>query len=181
MLKQSRRVITGHDSNGKSIVAIDGPPGTVIGGGTNAGVAELWVTDAMPADNLASGDCAVRRATLEPPPNGSIFRLFLIPPEDPSVSRGDKEKATAAAFEAIGAGHNRPDTSRHPGMHTTDTVDYIVLLTGEVTLLLDNAEVKLKPFDTVVQRGTNHAWVNHGKEPALAAAVLIDAQPARKV
>jgi uncharacterized cupin superfamily protein len=60
-------------------------------------------------------------------------------------------------------------------MHQTKTVDYVILLSGEVTLLLDRGEVKLKPFDVVVQRGTNHAWINKGREPALIAAVLIDA------
>jgi hypothetical protein len=67
-------------------------------------------------------------------------------------------------------------TSRHPGMHKTHTIDYIVPLSGEVTLLLDKGEADLKPFDVVVQRGTSHAWVNKGKEPALIAAVLIDAK-----
>lgn len=61
-------------------------------------------------------------------------------------------------------------------MHKTDTIDYIILLKGDVSLLLDEAEVRLSPFDTVVQRGTNHAWVNHGDEPALLIAVLIDSQ-----
>jgi quercetin dioxygenase-like cupin family protein len=72
--------------------------------------------------------------------------------------------------------HCRPDTSRHPGMHKTRTIDYVVLLSGEVTLLLDKGELDLKPFDVVVQRGTSHAWVNNGKEPALIAAMRIDAK-----
>ena len=79
-------------------------------------------------------------------------------------------------FAQMDASHCRPDTSRHPAMHKTRTIDYVVLLSGEVTLLLDKGEVDLKPFDVVVQRGTNHAWVNKGKEPALIAAVLIDAK-----
>jgi uncharacterized cupin superfamily protein len=74
------------------------------------------------------------------------------------------------------AAHCCSDASRHPGMHKTRTIDYVVLLSGEVTLLLDKGEVDLKPFDVVVQRGTSHAWVNKGKEPALIAAVLIDAK-----
>jgi uncharacterized cupin superfamily protein len=62
-------------------------------------------------------------------------------------------------------------------MHTTRTIDYIVLLEGEVTLILDKGEVALKPFDVVVQRGTNHAWENRGTKRALLVAVLIDAKP----
>ena len=74
----------------------------------------------------------------------------------------------------MGAAHERVDTSRHPAMHKTKTIDYIILLNGDVTLLLDEDEVRLKPFNVVVQRGTNHAWVNNGNEPALLIAVLID-------
>ena len=74
----------------------------------------------------------------------------------------------------MGAAHERVDTSRHPAMHKTKTIDYIILLNGDVTLLLDEDEVRLKPFNVVVQRGTNHAWVNNGHEPALLIAVLID-------
>ena len=66
------------------------------------------------------------------------------------------------------------DTSRNAAMHETDTIDYIILLKGDVSLILDEEEVKLKPYDVVVQRRTNHAWVNHGTEPALLIAVLID-------
>ena len=76
----------------------------------------------------------------------------------------------------MGASHERVDTSRHPSMHKTKTIDYIILLKGDITLLLDEDEVRLKPFDVVVQRGTNHAWVNNGSEPALLIAVLIDSE-----
>ena len=86
------------------------------------------------------------------------------------------QEIAADAFEKIGAAHHRVDTSKHPAMHKTETVDYIILLKGDVTLVLDEEEVNLKPFDVVVQRGTNHAWVNIGKEPALLIAVLIDSK-----
>ena len=78
-----------------------------------------------------------------------------------------------SAFEKMGAAHHRVDTSRNAAMHETDTIDYIILLKGDVTLILDEEEVQLKPHDVVVQRGTNHAWVNHGSVPALLIAVLI--------
>ena len=80
-------------------------------------------------------------------------------------------------FEAAGAGHARLSMGRHPSMHRTDSVDHIVLLRGEVTALLDIGEVEMKPFDVLIQRGTNHGWVNHGEEPALLMAVLVDAEP----
>ena len=82
----------------------------------------------------------------------------------------------ADAFEKIGAAHHRIDTTKHPAMHKTETIDYIILLKGDVTLILDQEEVDIKPFDVVVQRGTNHAWVNNGSDPALLIAVLIDSK-----
>jgi quercetin dioxygenase-like cupin family protein len=84
------------------------------------------------------------------------------------------QNMAADAFEKIGASHHRIDTSKHPAMHKTDTIDYIILLEGDVTLILDKEEVDIKPHDVVVQRGTNHAWVNNGNNPALLIAVLID-------
>ena len=86
------------------------------------------------------------------------------------------QEIAADAFEKIGAAHHRIDTSKHPAMHKTDTVDYIILLRGDVTLILDEEEIDLKPFDVVVQRGTNHAWVNNGNDPALLIAVLVDSK-----
>ena len=166
MAPQFRRIVTGHDAQGKSLVLIDGPA-TPFGA--------FWQTKGTPADNKNAGDAAESVHTLEPEASGSIFRYAVIPPENPGISREEREAATAKAFAQMHAEHCRPDTTRDPGMHKTKTVDYVILLSGEVTLLLDRGEVKLKPFDVVVQRGTNHAWVNNGREPALIAAVLIDA------
>jgi mannose-6-phosphate isomerase-like protein (cupin superfamily) len=169
MASASRRIITGHDAEGKSVFVIDGPA-TPFGA--------YWLTDSTPVNNTGSGDAAQQVRKLEPPPGGSIFRFAAIPPEDPNVSREERERQTAKMFAQMDATHCRADTTRHPGMHKTRTIDYVILLSGEVTLLLDKGEVDLKPFDVVVQRGTNHAWVNKGKEPALIAAVLIDAKDA---
>ncbi|MBV9249559.1 MAG: cupin domain-containing protein [Acetobacteraceae bacterium] len=116
---------------------------------------------------------------LQPPPNGVNFFFSAIAPEKEAVSltHEEREKRVSAYFEALGASKARVDTSRFVGMHKTRTVDYIILLSGEVDLLLDDGEVHLKPFDVVIQRGTNHGWVNRGTEPAIFAAVLIDAEP----
>jgi mannose-6-phosphate isomerase-like protein (cupin superfamily) len=169
MAREPRRIVTGHDTEGKSVIIIDGPP-TPFGA--------YWLTDTTPVDNNASGDRAAEVRKLEPPPGGSIFRFASIPPEDPKVTPEERERQIAKLFAQMEADHCRVDTSRHPGMHKTRTIDYVVLLSGEVTLVLDRGQVDLKPFDVVVQRGTNHAWINKGKEPALIAAVLIDAQDA---
>src|SRR3989442_10063302 len=180
MLKPVRRLVTGHNAAGRSIVLFDGPsrytlenparPGT--------GLTELWITESTPARNAGHADAADRPIRLEPPPNGSLCRFFQVAPEaaDAALSAEAREQEAAAAFPGIGAAHTRVDTSRSPVMHQTKTVDYIILLSGEVTMLLDEGEVDLKPFDVVIQHGTNHAWINRGAEPALLVSILIDAE-----
>jgi mannose-6-phosphate isomerase-like protein (cupin superfamily) len=155
-----RRIITGHNQEGRSIITLDGPPARSIGEDVG-GLFEIWNTNGDVID-------------LSPPHNGSKFRYFQINPTPEGVPMELMQEIAADAFERIGAAHHRIDTSKHPAMHKTDTIDYIILLKGDVTLILDEEEVRLEPHDVVVQRGTNHAWVNNGTEPALLIAVLID-------
>lgn len=175
-LEKLRRVVTGHDADGKSIVVIDGPPGSLVGSGS-AGLGQIWVTEGAPADNSGNRDAADRPIRLEPPAKGTSALFFMLAPEDKNLTREQLEERQAATFKALDAEHCRPDTSRDPGMHRTRTLDYVVLLEGDVTLILEKQEVRLKPFDVVVQRGTNHAWKNNGTKPALLMGVLIDAKP----
>ena len=142
MAREPRRIVTGHDDERKSVIVIDGPP-TPFGA--------YWLTDATPVDNASSGDAGLQVRKLEPLPGGSIFRFATIPPEDPKVSREERERQTAKMFAQMDAAHCRPDTSRHPGMHKTRTIDYVVLLSGEVTLLLDKGEVDLNELKAVLK------------------------------
>ena len=168
-----RRIITGHNAEGKSVITIDGPPARSLSE-NEGGLYELWNTDGNEINTLDETDRADSEVLLSPPVGGTKFRYFQINPTPEGVPADLIEAATAAAFEKMGAAHHRVDTTRHPAMHKTQTIDYIILLKGDVTLLLDEEEVDLKPFDVVVQRGTNHAWVNNGSETALFIAVLID-------
>ena len=168
-----RRIITGHNAEGKSVITIDGPPARSLSE-NEGGLYELWNTDGNEINTLDDIDRADSEVLLSPPVGGTKFRYFQINPTPVGVPADLIEAATAAAFEKMGAAHHRVDTTRHPAMHKTKTIDYIILLKGDVTLLLDEEEVDLKPFDVVVQRGTNHAWVNNGSETALFIAVLID-------
>ena len=168
-----RRVVTGHDEEGKSIVVLDGPPAKSIGEDVG-GLFELWNTDGNLINTKDRIDRADDEILLSPPKNGSKFRYFQINPTPDGVPMDVLQNMAADAFERIGASHHRIDTSKHPAMHKTDTIDYIILLEGDVTLILDKEEVDIKPHDVVVQRGTNHAWVNNGNNPALLIAVLID-------
>ena len=168
-----RRIITGHDKNGKSIITLDGPPARSIGEDVG-GLFELWNTDGNQVISSDMVDRADDEIILSPPRGGTKFRYFQINPLPKGVPDKILQEIAADAFEKVGAAHHRVDTTKHPAMHKTETVDYIILLKGDVTLILDEEEVDLKPFDVVVQRGTNHAWVNNGTEPALLIAVLID-------
>lgn len=166
----TRRIITDVNADGKSHIAADSP-------GFDFGtLTELWATDSAPAPYGSDDEIAGRRVKLEPPASGTIFRFFRVEPDDPDLSRDELDQRTAAAFSAVGAEHCRPNTVRDPRMHTTSSIDYIVLLRGEVTLLLDEDEVNLKPFDVVIQRGTNHAWINKGTEVAELVGILVDAE-----
>ena len=168
-----RRIVTGHNSSGKSIISIDGPPARLIGEDVG-GLFEIWNTDGNLIDTTDLVDRADIDIILSPPESGSKFRYFQINPTPEGVSMDIMQEIAADAFKRIGAAHHRIDTSKHPAMHKTNTIDYIILLKGDVTLILDEEEVRLEPHDVVVQRGTNHAWVNNGVEPALLIAVLID-------
>ena len=170
-----RRIITGHNKHGKSIITMDGPPARSIGEDVG-GLFELWNTDGNNVNSSDDIDRADEDIILSPPDGGTKFRYFQINPLPEGVPEEIMQEIAADAFEKIGAAHHRIDTSKHPAMHKTDTVDYIILLKGDVTLILDEEEINLKPFDVVVQRGTNHAWVNNGNDPALLIAVLVDSK-----
>ena len=170
-----RRIITGHTKHGKSIITMDGPPARSIGEDVG-GLFELWNTDGNDVNSSDDIDRADEDIILSPPDGGTKFRYFQINPLPEGVPEEIMQEIAADAFEKIGAAQHRIDTSKHPAMHKTDTVDYIILLKGDVTLILDEEEINLKPFDVVVQRGTNHAWVNNGNDPALLIAVLVDSK-----
>lgn len=170
-----RRIVTEDDARGRSSVKIEGPPAKVLAV-EEAGLAEIW-TAALGCglldgrDRLASED-----VRLEPDKGAVKVRWFTIPPENESIPLAEREAQAALAFAACGAGEARVDTTRHPMMHKTATLDAIILVKGEVDLLLDDGEATaLKPGDVVIQRATNHAWINRGKETALLVAVLINA------
>ena len=174
MLKPVRRIITGHDAQGRSIVVSDGPSPNTKETLEGFGPTDLWVTHDTPVDNGATGDPAARPIVLTPPSRGSIFRVVQFPPDAQMAKTFDRVKA----FESIGArGAMDPDASRHPGMHRTDTVDYAIVLSGEIWAVMDVGETLMRAGDCLIQRGTNHAWANRSEAPCLVAFILIDAKP----
>ena len=176
MVKAARRVITGHDGQGRSIVQEDGPPARVVtlGGDGRTTFHELWNTRATPAPiDRASGEPAEPGISLLPPTGGTRIRILDIPPDDGSVAALPRE-AVRALFEAIGAGHALAENPPHPLMHRTETIDYGIVLEGELVLILDESETIVRAGDIIVQRGTSHAWANRSNANARIAFVLVD-------
>ena len=161
-----RRIVTGHDADGRSMILFNDEH-------EYKRRVQIWTTEGSPADNSGDVvDASQRETRLEAPPQGSMFWLVELPPVHEIAPGAAAETAQRLAQEGAVA-----HTGGRPGMHTTRTIDYMVVLDGEVTLLLDEGEVTLHKYDTVVQRGTAHHWENRGSEPARLAFVLLDAQP----
>ena len=169
-----RRVITGDDASGNSVVIIDGPPAEAAITQGRGGLMEIWTDSVLAAlDPKEAADRGKGKVVLSPPHQSVKVRWFVIEPVPPGTPKGALDVATRAAFAGFGAEHHIIDQSRHSAMHETHTLDVICLLKGEVSLILEGAETRIKPGQVVIQRGTNHAWVAHGG-PALLLAVLID-------
>jgi hypothetical protein len=175
MIWRVRRVLTGHDADGASSFLADGAAPNVKEMASMPGLAltDLWETTGAPASNTDNADAAARPVRLEPPPKGTIFRVVEFPPNSQWRSRADAR----AAFDSIGAGHAPDKRSSDPMMHRTNTVDYAVVLKGEIYAVMDKGERLLCAGDVLVQRGTNHSWSVRGSEPCLVAFVLVAAEP----
>ena len=175
MIWRVRRVLTGHDGDGRSGFIADGEAPNVKEKASMPGLAltDLWETGAAPATNAGDKDAAARPVRLEPPKNGTILRIVEFPPD--SAWRGSADGG--AAFKSIGAGHAQDRSSSDPMMHKTSTVDYIIVLKGEIHAIMETGEKLLRAGDILVQRGTNHSWSVRGNEPCIIAAVLVNAKP----
>ena len=175
MVWKVRRVVTGHDANGKSMFLMDGHAPNIKEMASMPGLAltDLWETTAAPASNGGIKDAAARPVKLEPPSGGSILRIVEFPPDKVWRASADAMES----FKSIGAGHAKDASNSDPMMHTTATIDYIIVLKGEIFAIMEHGETLLKAGDILVQRGTNHSWSVRGDEPCIVAAILIGAKP----
>lgn len=173
-----RRVVTGHDANGRAIVVSDGPAPFVHTAPGRPGYSstDIWRTHAMPAPIAAQPEeptLGPRRQM--PTRNGTVVRINRIEPESERIRNMSPEESRKV-FAALG--NERAATfgagGRHPMMHRTETVDYAIILKGEIWCVLDDTEVLLKAGDVLVQVGTNHAWSNRSNEVCEIAFVLVD-------
>ena len=172
-----RRVITGHDDRGLSVIQEDrvSPFVLATAGGKGPVVFDLWKTMSTPADNDGGEPCS-SDITLAPPEGGSVLRVVEFPP-DASYMAGWNPTET---FDALGHPlEPGAANQRTPGMHRTRSVDYAIVLNGEIWAVMDREERLLKAGDVLVQRGTNHAWSNRTSFAVRIAFVLIDAKETR--
>jgi uncharacterized cupin superfamily protein len=171
-IKPVRRIVCIDNDEGKSEAIMDGPSPDVRTDPARPGFAatRIWVTDRTPCRIQGIRETLNMPHTLEPPPGGSVCRYLTIPPDD--VFKGKVGSGEVAAyFAAMGSPHASTfsATAPHPYMQKTQTLDFCLILEGEVTLVLDTEEVHLRAGDTVVQRGTNHAWSNRSSQPCVIA------------
>ena len=174
-----RRIVTGHNAEGKAVILEDGPPPRVqrIGGDIGPVFHEVWNTRETPARiDRASGEPHEQGIILAPPRNGTRIRVLDIPPEGDNFRDMTPEQARAH-FEEVGAGEaasHSGEGSRHAFMHRTETVDYGIVLDGEIVLIMDEGETIVRAGDIVIQRGTNHGWANRSDRNCRIAFILID-------
>jgi hypothetical protein len=173
-----RRVVTGHNSEGLSCFITDGPAPNVFQrsvGSTN--VTELWKTLSTPADNSDDTDPTAPPYRLPPPDEGTVLRIISYPPDKIRLAALEHERSGAADEASGRAAALDRSNPRHPGFHKTRSIDYAIVLSGEIYALMDVGETLLRQGDVLIQRGTNHAWSNRTDEPAVIAFILIEAKP----
>jgi len=173
MAKQIRRIVTGHNAVGKSIIAQDGMATSILELPAAPGlrVTDLWETTTSPADLSSDADPVARPVHLEPASTGTICRIVEFPPDAVMNRGGDSRKV----FDSLGASHTMDTSSTTPGMHKTASVDYAIVLSGEVWAVMDEGETLMKAGDVLIQRGTNHAWSNRSNTSAMIAFILVGA------
>jgi hypothetical protein len=179
-IRRFRRIVTGHDANGQSIIVSDAtsPHIMPIMDQPNFAVTDFWKTVSAPADNSGKTEQDPCKVPIQvaPPEGGSVFRVVQFPPDK------DWEAKAAAMGGSVPIDETAKSASkggpvRHAHMHRTRSIDYAIVLSGEIWAVMDVGETKLVAGDVLVQRGTNHAWANRSNEACVVAFVLIDAAP----
>jgi len=168
-----RRVVTGLDAGNKAVALFDSRL-PLKPGKSGIPAANLWITDSSPPGFSFQDDKAAQPIGLSPPDNGTVIRVVEFPPLDKAAeARMDPE------FMMKVVGDHAPSRGlpvKHPLMHRTRTVDYAVILSGEIDMMLDDTVVHVKAGDVVVQQATNHGWINRSGEPCRILFVLMDSK-----
>lgn len=170
-----RRIVTGHTPEGVAIIQEDGPaPRQQRIGEIGPMFHEIWNTRATPAPiDHASGEPHEDSIVLAPPKGGTRIRVLDIPPEGNKLENLTEEERRAH-FAEIGAADVVADSGRHAFMHRTETIDYGIVLEGELVLIMDEGETTVRAGDIIIQRGTNHGWANRSEANCRIVFVLVD-------
>jgi mannose-6-phosphate isomerase-like protein (cupin superfamily) len=176
-LDEIRRVVTGHDATGKAIVLFDSRnPKKIVRPDTGTASRPMWMTEGSPARMDGAADRVANVRGVPPPANGSIFRVVDFPSmTDEQMAKFDPHLMAHAVASGDAPSSSKYREPSHPFMHRTCSVDYAIVLSGEIDMLLDDSSVHVKAGDVIVQQGTNHAWVNRSGAPCRIAFVLIGA------
>jgi mannose-6-phosphate isomerase-like protein (cupin superfamily) len=171
-LRSTRRIVTGHDAQGKAIAVFDAPVQAKRRSAGGNGMTMLWSTTEFPIDVSGSADRSQGHVGVPPVANGTVFRVVDFAPTPKDAGHVDHHQILLS----MGIDPATQGYSRHFNTHRTRTVDYAIVLDGEIDMLLDDTEVHVKAGDVLIQQGTNHAWVNNGTKPCRIAFILIDAK-----
>jgi hypothetical protein len=174
LLQPIRRIVTGHDPQGRSCIVEDGtsPAVKLVPERPGYRVTNIWRTVGSPAE-IDAADAIAAHQGVAPPKNGTVIRIIDIPPE--SKDPNERRRQMAATFGKLFAdADHRLNDQRHPGMHVTESIDYAVVIEGELTAILDMEETVMRAGDVLIQRGTNHAWANRSEKMVRVLFVLID-------
>jgi hypothetical protein len=170
-----RRIVTEDDAQGRSRIAQDAPATAIRTVAERPGyrAVNVWRTESAPALISAPDTIADHKGILPPKNGGSVLRIIDFPPEP--ANPAERHRQITATFGGIfaDAAHDKRDGA-HPGMHRTETVDYAIILEGEIWAVMDDNETLMRTGDVLVQRGTNHAWANRSNKTARICFVLLD-------
>jgi mannose-6-phosphate isomerase-like protein (cupin superfamily) len=179
-IKRFRRIVTGHNAQGRSVILSDeqSPHVMPIMGQRNFAVTDFWKSTSIPADNGPSTAPDPCRLPIQvaPPEDGSVFRVVQFPPDKDWAAKAAAMGGSVAIDETAKAAPTGGPV-RHAHMHRTRSIDYAIVLSGEIWAVMDDGETKMNAGDVLIQRGTNHAWANRSNAPCVVAFVLIDAKP----
>ena len=173
MTLEFKRVVTAHSSAGRSFILHDAPPETkIIQPGRALTFFELWETDGPLASNEGTEDAGARPVRHHPPKGGTRFRMVELMPDEHR-----QDDVIAKDFQRLDADSVQTADNDDPTMHRNDTVDYNIVLSGEVYAVTEDGETLLKPGDVLIQRGTAHTWHNRSGKPCVFASVMVSARP----
>jgi mannose-6-phosphate isomerase-like protein (cupin superfamily) len=169
-IRSTRRIVTGHDAEGKAIALFDSQVKAIQRSTGGNGMTMIWTTTEFPVDASATNDRAQGHAGVPPAANGTVFRIVDFAPVAAHAAPVDHHQILVS----MGIDPATQGYARHANTHRTRTIDYAIVLDGEIDMLLDDSEVHVTAGDVLVQQGTNHAWVNNSGKPCRIAFILID-------